>query len=100
MATYAVGDIQGCFDPLCRLLDKLKFDPANDTLWVAGDLVNRGPDSLQTLRYLKSLGDRCIAVLGNHDLHLLAVAAGIRKQKGSDTLDDILQAPDCDELLN
>ena len=99
MATYAVGDIQGCFDPLCRLLDKLKFDPENDTLWVAGDMVNRGPDSLQTLRYLKSLGNRCIAVLGNHDLHLLAVAAGIRKQKGSDTLDEILQAPDRDELL-
>ena len=100
MATYAVGDIQGCFDPLRRLLDELRFDPDNDTLWVAGDMVNRGPDSLQTLRYLKSLEDRCIAVLGNHDLHLLAVACGLRNQKGSDTLDDILAAPDRDELLD
>ena len=100
MATYAVGDIQGCFDPLRRLLDKLKFDPEQDTLWVAGDMVNRGPDSLKTLRYLKSLGNHCIAVLGNHDLHLLAVASGIREQKGSDTLDDVLSAPDLDELLD
>ena len=99
MSTYAVGDIQGCFDPLCRLLDKLKFDPENDTLWVAGDMVNRGPDSLHTLRYLKGLGDNCVAVLGNHDLHLLAVSTGIRKTKSSDTIDDILAAPDRDELL-
>ncbi|WP_419535115.1 symmetrical bis(5'-nucleosyl)-tetraphosphatase [Endozoicomonas sp.] len=100
MATYAVGDIQGCYDPLRRLLDKLKFDPDHDVLWVAGDMVNRGPKSLETLRYLKSLGNSCIAVLGNHDLHLLAVACGIRKQKGKDTLTELLTAPDADELLN
>lgn len=100
MATYAVGDIQGCFDPLCRLLEKLNFDPDNDNLWVAGDLVNRGPDSLSVLRNLKNLGDRCIAVLGNHDLHLLAVAEGIRTEKYSDTISDILAAPDRNELLD
>ena len=99
MATYAVGDIQGCYDSLRRLLDKLSFDPEHDTLWVAGDMVNRGPKSLQTLRYLKSLENRCIAVLGNHDLHLLAVAYGIRSQKNKDTLDELLTAPDADELI-
>lgn len=99
MATYAVGDIQGCFDPLCRLLDKLGFDSTSDKLWVAGDLVNRGPESLKTLRYLKSLGDSCIAVLGNHDLHLLAVSCGLRSLKASDTLTEILEAPDREELL-
>ena len=78
MATYAVGDIQGCYDPLRRLLDKLSFDPQHDELWVVGDMVNRGPQSLATVRFLKELGDRCIAVLGNHDLHLLAVACGVR----------------------
>ncbi|WP_257296326.1 symmetrical bis(5'-nucleosyl)-tetraphosphatase [Endozoicomonas sp. YOMI1] len=99
MTTYAVGDIQGCYDPLRHLLDELKFDPDHDVLWVAGDMVNRGPKSLATLRYLKSLGNSCIAVLGNHDLHLLAVACGIRKQKGKDTLTEVLEAPDADELL-
>ena len=99
MTTYAIGDIQGCYDPLRRLLDKLKFDPDHDVLWVAGDMVNRGPNSLATLRYLKSLGNRCIAVLGNHDLHLLGVAYGIRKHKGKDTLTEVLEAPDADELL-
>lgn len=74
MATYAIGDIQGCYDPFRRLLDKINFEPDHDVLWVAGDMVNRGPDSLATLRFLKSLGKHCIAVLGNHDLHLLAVA--------------------------
>ncbi|MFK0570410.1 symmetrical bis(5'-nucleosyl)-tetraphosphatase [Endozoicomonas sp.] len=100
MATYAVGDIQGCYDPLRRLLDKLKFNPAHDTLWVAGDMVNRGPDSLATLRYLKSLGDSCIAVLGNHDLHLLAISCGIRQQKKKDTLTSLLEAPDAHELIH
>lgn len=100
MALYAIGDIQGCYDALRRLLDKISFDPKHDQLWVAGDLVNRGPESLQTLRYLKSLGASCTAVLGNHDLHLLAVAAGLRKQKKKDTLEDILDAPDSDELLH
>ncbi len=99
MATYAVGDIQGCYDPLRRLLDKLKFNPENDCLWVAGDMVNRGPDSLATLRYLKSLENSCTAVLGNHDLHLLAAACGIRKLKSKDTLAELLDAPDADELI-
>lgn len=99
MATYAVGDIQGCYDALRHLLDKLRFDPDHDTLWVAGDMVNRGPKSLATLRYLKGLGDRCVAVLGNHDLHLLAVACGIRKQKDKDTLTELLAAHDADELI-
>ena len=99
MATYAVGDIQGCYDPLRHLLDKLKFDPAQDVLWVAGDMVNRGPKSLETLRFLKSLGDSVVAVLGNHDLHCLAVAYGIRQQKAKDTLSCLFEAPDADELI-
>lgn len=100
MATFAVGDIQGCYDSLRYLLDELKFDQEHDTLWVAGDMVNRGPKSLETLRYLKSLGDHCVAVLGNHDLHLLAMASGIRRKKVKDTLTELLKAPDADELLH
>ncbi|MDP0563061.1 MAG: symmetrical bis(5'-nucleosyl)-tetraphosphatase [Candidatus Endonucleobacter sp. (ex Gigantidas childressi)] len=100
MTVYAVGDIQGCYDPLRRLLDKMVFDPENDVLWVAGDMVNRGPESLATIRFLKSLGTSCIAILGNHDLHLLAIDAGIRKQKKHDTLEQILVAPDKDDLLH
>lgn len=99
MATYAVGDIQGCNDALLRLLDHLRFDPAQDFLWLAGDLVNRGPDSARTLRTAMSLGDRAVSVLGNHDLHLLAVAAGGKRGR-RDTLDDILDAPDRDDLLH
>ena len=100
MSTYAVGDVQGCYDELRTLLDLVRFDPAADTLWLVGDLVNRGPGSLATLRFVKSLGDRAITVLGNHDLHLLVVAAGVRKPHRGDTLDDILNAPDRDELLH
>ena len=99
MATYAVGDIQGCFDELMQLLDMIQFNE-DDTLWVAGDLVNRGPKSLETLRFLKSLGERAVIVLGNHDLHLLAVYYGAVKRKRSDTLDDILSAPDADNLMD
>jgi bis(5'-nucleosyl)-tetraphosphatase (symmetrical) len=99
MATYAIGDIQGCYNEYQRLLEKIRFDPAQDKLWLVGDLVNRGPDSLQVLRLVKSLGEKAITVLGNHDLHLLAVAAGATKLHRSDTLDDILKAPDCDDLL-
>ncbi|MGI9294240.1 MAG: symmetrical bis(5'-nucleosyl)-tetraphosphatase [Pseudomonadales bacterium] len=98
MARFAVGDIQGCFEALHCVLEKAAFG-AEDELWVAGDLVNRGPDSLGTLRYLKSLGDRCKIVLGNHDLHLLAIASGAQRQRKSDTIGDILLAPDRDELL-
>lgn len=98
MSIYAIGDIQGCYDQLQRLLEKIDFDEKKDKLWFAGDLVNRGPKSLQTLRFIKSLGKRAKIVLGNHDLSLLALAEGnenVRKH----TLGDILSAPDRDELL-
>ena len=100
MATYAVGDIQGCYTELQQLLQQIHFDPAQDRLWLVGDLVNRGPDSLQVLRFVKSLGDRAITVLGNHDLHLLAVAEGVGELHRTDTLDEVLSAPDRDELLD
>lgn len=100
MATYAIGDIQGCDDEFARLLDLLRFDPARDRLWLVGDLVNRGPKSLSVLRRVRALGDAAIVVLGNHDLHLLALACSDgESRKSKDTLDDILTAPDCDELL-
>lgn len=100
MATYAIGDIQGCYDQLRQLLDRVAFDPARDTLWLAGDIVNRGPQTLAVLRFLRGLGDRAVITLGNHDLHLLVVAAGVRKPHPGDTLDDLLAAPDRDELLD
>lgn len=100
MATFAVGDIQGCFDSFRRLLDQCRFDPAGDRLWLVGDLVNRGPRSLETLRFVKELGDAAITVLGNHDLYLLMVAAGGAKFRGKDdTLQAVFDAPDCAELL-
>lgn len=99
MSTYAIGDVQGCYDQLRTLLDALRFDPAADTLWLVGDLVNRGPKSLETLRFVQSLGDRAVTVLGNHDLHLLVVAAGVRKPHRGDTVDEILNAPDREALL-
>lgn len=100
MAVYAIGDIQGCYDPFRNLLDELAFDPAADTLWLTGDLVNRGPKSLKTLRFVKSLGDSAITVLGNHDLHLLALAAGkVSGKQRFESLAGILKAPDRDELL-
>lgn len=100
MATFAIGDIQGCLQPFQQLLDLVGFSPRRDRLWLVGDLVNRGPESAQTLRYVRSLGDAAITVLGNHDLHLLVVAAGFGRVHRSDTLDDILEAPDRDELLD
>lgn len=100
MALYAIGDIQGCYDELQRLLEKLRFDAHADRLWLVGDLVNRGPKSLEVLRFIKSLGAGAVAVLGNHDLHLLAVAAGIERLKPGDTFGPIQQAPDRDELLD
>ena len=99
MAIYAVGDIQGCHAELVHMLDRIAFDQDKDTLWLVGDLVNRGPDSLEVLRLVKSLGDSAITVLGNHDLHLLAVAEDVAELHRTDTLDEILAAPDRDELL-
>jgi bis(5'-nucleosyl)-tetraphosphatase (symmetrical) len=99
MAVFAVGDIQGCHDDLMRLLERIHFDAAEDRLWFAGDLVNRGPASLAVLRFVKGLGEGAVSVLGNHDLHLLAVAAGTHSLRKNDTLDEILAAPDRDELL-
>jgi bis(5'-nucleosyl)-tetraphosphatase (symmetrical) len=99
MSTYIIGDLQGCYDPLRRLLDRVAFDPARDRLWFTGDLVNRGPQSLLTLRFVTGLGETAVAVLGNHDLHLLAVAHGARRGR-RDTLDELLAAPDRDTLLD
>jgi bis(5'-nucleosyl)-tetraphosphatase (symmetrical) len=100
MATYAIGDIQGCLQPFQQLLEVVGFNPQGDRLWLVGDLVNRGPDSLQTLRYVRDLGDAAITVLGNHDLHLLTVAAGFARIHNSDTLEEILGATDRAELLD
>jgi len=99
MAVYAIGDVQGCFDELQALLEKLAFDAQHDRLWFAGDLVNRGPLSLETLRFIKGLGNSAICVLGNHDLHLLAAAYGHPLKHDDHTLDAILDAPDRDELI-
>lgn len=98
--TYAIGDLQGCRSKLTELLDRIHAVCATPRLIFVGDLVNRGPESLATLREVRALGDTANVVLGNHDLHLLAVANGIRKPHRSDTLDDILNAPDRDELLD
>lgn len=100
MSNYAVGDIQGCLEPLKKLLDQVSFDPEKDTLWSVGDVVNRGPQSLETLRFCYNLGSHFRMVLGNHDLHLLATAKGFCKPSHGDTLDDILTAPDRNELLH
>lgn len=99
MATYAVGDVQGCQRSLEGLLGQLPFDPGRDALWLVGDLVNRGPRSLESLRWAMAQGPSCVAVLGNHDLHLLSRAAGVRRPKARDTLDAVLAAPDREALL-
>ena len=99
MTQYAVGDIQGCLDPLLQLLERLNFDPSRDQLISVGDLINRGPKSLETLRFCYQLGDAFKMVLGNHDLHLLAISHGIRQPTNKDSLDEILAAPDADILL-
>jgi len=98
MATYAIGDIQGSYNEFRRLLDLINFN-AKDKLWLVGDIVNRGPDSLLLLRFLKAMNDAVVAVLGNHDLHLLVVAEGFAKAQPGDTLQGVLNAPDRDELL-
>ena len=100
MTTYAVGDVQGCYEALCCVLKQVNFDPRKDVLWFVGDLVNRGPQSLEVLRFARELDRRARVVLGNHDLNLLAVAEGARKSRVKDSLDEILAAPDCEELLN
>ncbi len=100
MAVYAIGDVQGCFDELQALLELIRFNPAEDQLWFAGDLVNRGPKSLETLRFVRDLGEKAVTVLGNHDLHLLAIAHGFPIKHDDHTMDDILGAPDRDELID
>lgn len=100
MATYFVGDIQGCFSDLQKLLAQANFDPQSDQLWLTGDLVARGPESLETLRFVKQLGDAAVTVLGNHDLHLLAIDAGLAKINPKDKTQAILDAHDKVELLD
>ena len=100
MSTYAIGDLQGCYEELMRLLDLVGFDDRKDRLWFVGDLVNRGPDSLAVLRYIRDLGKRAKVVLGNHDLHLLAIYFADQPLKSRDTLDKVLSASDCHELLD
>jgi bis(5'-nucleosyl)-tetraphosphatase (symmetrical) len=99
MATYVIGDVQGCFTTLTRLLSRIDFDARRDRIWLVGDLVNRGPDSLRVLRWAKGMGPAVTAVLGNHDLHLLALAEGVREPRRRDTLDAVLEAPDREALL-
>lgn len=100
MATYAIGDVQGCMSELESLLAVCAFDAARDRLWFVGDLVNRGPASVEVLRFVKALGDRATVVLGNHDLHLLCLAQGLVQLRDDDTLEDVLHAPDRNELLD
>lgn len=100
MSTYLIGDIHGCYHELQSLLEQVAFDPEQDTLWLTGDLVARGPDSLGVLRFVHSLGESAKIVLGNHDLHLLAVYAGISRNKPKDRLTALLEAKDADELIN
>jgi bis(5'-nucleosyl)-tetraphosphatase (symmetrical) len=100
MTDYVVGDIQGCLDPLLIMLEEVNFEPATDRLIAVGDLINRGPQSLDTLRFCKGLGSAFASVLGNHDLHLLAISHGVRSATRKDTLDEVLCAPDRDELLD
>ncbi|APS51796.1 diadenosine tetraphosphatase [Piscirickettsia salmonis] len=99
MATYAIGDVQGCYDPLQRLLGKINYDKDQDCLWFAGDLINRGPQSLESLRFIKSVKNS-IVVLGNHDLHLLAAFYGHGRKNKKDTLNEVLTAPDSQELID
>ena len=99
MATYAIGDIQGCYEAFVELLDLVGFSATRDRLWLVGDLVNRGPQSLEVLRHVKSLGQSATVVLGNHDLHLIMRTEGHSRASREDTLDAVLEAPDCTELI-
>jgi len=100
MSTYAIGDVQGCYDPLRRLLDKLQFDPAQDQLWFTGDLINRGPQSLETLRFVISLAENAKTILGNHECHFLAVARGHKTAHRADTFQPLIDAPDASALID
>src|SRR5215217_3705726 len=99
MATYAIGDVQGCFDELRALLAEWKF-AKSDQLWFVGDLVNRGPKSLDVLRFVRDLGERAVVVLGNHDLHLVTQHEGFAKPRKDDTFADVLDASDRRELVD
>jgi bis(5'-nucleosyl)-tetraphosphatase (symmetrical) len=99
MAIYVIGDVQGCYGNLKKLLKAIDFDKQSDRLWFVGDLVNRGPQSLKTLRFIRSLGESAVSVLGNHDLHLLALYYGLAKVRSSDSLSQVLEADDCKELM-
>jgi bis(5'-nucleosyl)-tetraphosphatase (symmetrical) len=100
MSTYVIGDVQGCFTQLEALMAKVRFRPKKDRLWFAGDLINRGAESLDTLRFVKKLGSSAVAVLGNHELHFLAIVFGGHTSHGSDTFHDVLNAADCMELAH
>ena len=100
MATYAIGDVQGCYDELRALLERIGFNRAHDRLWFVGDLVNRGPKSLEVLRFVKELGELAVVVLGNHDLHLITQFEGFEKKRKDDTFDDVLGAPDAKALID
>jgi bis(5'-nucleosyl)-tetraphosphatase (symmetrical) len=100
MSTYAIGDVQGCYNELQHLLKKIHYQPSHDTLWFTGDIINRGPRSLDTLRFIKNLPSNTVVTLGNHDIHLLAVAFTPRKMKSEDTIEEILHAADAAELLD
>src|SRR5881394_916211 len=100
MATYAIGDVQGCFNELQALLARIAFEPSRDRLWFVGDLVNRGPKSLEVLRFVREIGDRAVVVLGNHDLHLLTQHEGLERKRKDDTFDDVLGAPDAKEFVD
>ena len=99
MATYAIGDVQGCYVELRDLLDKVRFDRRRDRAWFVGDLVNRGPQSLEVLRFVKGLGPRAVTVLGNHDFHLIARYEDVERRRKDDTLDAVLDAPDARQLV-
>jgi len=100
MSTWVIGDVQACFESLLRLLERCDFDETQDRLWFVGDLVNRGPHSAKTLKWIYQRRDICTTVLGNHDLHLLMRAAKVRGTKPRDTLEDVIDAPECDEWLD